>query len=426
MKAGPKGPALRGEDDGTLPKGSGGLAPRPTPGAFVTLDIEKPTAGGRMLARYERQVVLVSNAIPGEQVRARIERVGKGVAFAEAVEVVTPSPDRRPAADWKCGGNVLSHIAYDRQLAIKAEIIRDAFARIGHLPLSAAPTLVGSPEQGYRMRARLHASGGRFGFYREGTRHLCDPAVTGQLASSTVEWIRHVEARVPADAAATIRGLELSENVAGDRRSAWLDVNGPTDWFTPLAGPDAVVDEIVVPGASPLHLRRRARSFFQGNRFLLQPMVDHVLDLVPQGPVLDLYAGVGLFGLALTARGSDVTLVEGDLSSGGDLEANAAPYAGRVRVVRASVEGFLQSGGSRRDGRLTLVIDPPRTGLSKEAAQGILGADASVIVYVSCDPATLARDARILVDAGYAHGPVAAFDLFPNTAHVEPVVAFSR
>lgn len=415
MKAGPEGPALRG-----------GHAPRVTPGAVVTLDIEKPAAGGRMLARHEGQVVLVSNAIAGEQVRARIERVGKGVAFAEAVEIVTASPDRRPAADWRCGGNVLAHVAYDRQLAIKAEIIRDAFARIGHLPISAAPTLVGSPEQGYRMRARLHASDGRFGFYREGTHQLCAPQVTGQLAVSTVEWIRDIEARVPAEAAATIRGLELSENVAGDRRSAWLDANGPTDWFTPLAGADVVVDEIVVPGASPLHLRRGARSFFQGNRFLLQPMVDHVLGSVGDGPVVDLYAGVGLFGLALAARGNDVTLVEGDLSSGRDLEANTTPYAGRAKVVRASVEAFLQSGASQGADRPTIVLDPPRTGLSKEAAQGILAASPPVIVYVSCDPATLARDSRILVDAGYLHGPVTGFDLFPNTAHVESVVVFRQ
>jgi tRNA/tmRNA/rRNA uracil-C5-methylase (TrmA/RlmC/RlmD family) len=113
------------------------------PGATLTLGIEKPAAGGRMLGRHEGQVVLVSNAIPGEQVRARVERASKGMAFAEAVEILTPSPDRRPATDWRCGGNLLAHIAYERQLAIKGEIIRDAFGRIAKAPLAGPPAMIG-------------------------------------------------------------------------------------------------------------------------------------------------------------------------------------------------------------------------------------------------------------------------------------------
>ena len=98
---------------------------------FVTLDIEKPAAGGRMLARHNGQVVLVWGAIPGERVRARVERTGKGVLYAETIEVLSGSPDRRDAsADWRCGGNVLAHVTYPRQLQLKADIIRDAFARI--------------------------------------------------------------------------------------------------------------------------------------------------------------------------------------------------------------------------------------------------------------------------------------------------------
>src|SRR5688572_10423982 len=192
------------------------------PGAALTLEIEKPAAGGRMLARHQGQVVLVSNAIPGEQVRARVERASKGMAFAEAVDILTPSPDRRPAADWRCGGNLLSHVAYARQLSIKGEIIRDAFARIAKAPLAESPAMVGSPEHGYRMRARLHAADGRFGFYREGTHQLCDPGVTGQLQPSTIAWLKDVEASIPAAAAGPIRGLEISEDIPGERRAAWL------------------------------------------------------------------------------------------------------------------------------------------------------------------------------------------------------------
>ena len=124
------------------------------PGSIVTLDVEKPAAGGRMLARHQGRVVLVWGAIPGERVAARIERVGKGLAYAETVEVLSPSPDRRPpGGDWRCGGSVLAHVSYARQLQLKGQIIQDAFGRIGRVPLPAVPEVIGSPETGYRMRA---------------------------------------------------------------------------------------------------------------------------------------------------------------------------------------------------------------------------------------------------------------------------------
>ena len=149
----------------------------------VTLDllIEKPAAGGAMIARHDGQVILVSGAIPGERVRARLTRVTKGVAHAETVGIDEPSPDRRDAADRLCGGCLYAHIAYPRQLTIKSEVIADAFKRIGRIELPAPVTVAASPEEGYRMRARLHARGSRLGFFREGTHDLCDAKTTRQL-----------------------------------------------------------------------------------------------------------------------------------------------------------------------------------------------------------------------------------------------------
>ena len=141
-----------------------------------------------MIGRVDGQVVLVGGAIPGEHVQARIDRVGKGVAFAETVGVDEPSSDRRTAfADPSCGGCTYSHIAYPRQLEIKGQVITDAFARIGRLTLPSVVTVKASPEHGYRMRARLHLRGGRLGFFREGTHDLCDARATHQLLPETCD-----------------------------------------------------------------------------------------------------------------------------------------------------------------------------------------------------------------------------------------------
>src|SRR5262245_40922059 len=199
-------------------------------GATLTLDVEKATAGGRMLARHQGQVVLVWGAIPGERVDARVERTGKGVAYAETIAVRTPSPDRRmETIDWRCGGNVLAHVEYARQLRLKGEIVQDAFARIGRIPLAQPPLVTGSREDGYRMRARLHASNGRLGVYREGSHDLCSAVGTRQLLPSTNEWIERAEALIEREARAELIAVEIAENIAGDERACHLELREGAD-----------------------------------------------------------------------------------------------------------------------------------------------------------------------------------------------------
>jgi 23S rRNA (uracil1939-C5)-methyltransferase len=397
----------------------------------IDLDVVKPTAGGRMLARHEGQVVLVWGAIPGERVRARVERSGKGVLYAETIEVLSASPDRRdPGGDWRCGGNVLSHVAYGRQRALKGEIIQDAFGRIGRVPLASPPGVIGSPERGYRMRARLHARDRRLGFYREGTHDLCSPAPTGQFLPETIEWIAAAEAALEQSKLDGVLALEIAEDIPGDQRASHVEVRegeDPSHYDALRTDQSGVTDVLHVKegdASSALRLRRDARAFFQGNRFLLERFVREVVRRVPPGPVVDLYAGVGLFGLSLAAIGFDaVTLVEGDPISGSDLMGNAEPFIQRVRVHRASVEEFLASASADP---ATYIVDPPRTGMSKDAIAGIIQKTPARIVYVSCDVATLARDARTLLDAGYELGELTGIDLFPNTAQVETIAVFAR
>jgi len=421
-------------------------------GQQVELTIDKPATGGRMIARHHGQVVLVRGAIPGERVVAWIERAEKRMAYAVTREVVEASPDRRAGLeDPLCGGALYSHIRYERQLALKSDVVRDAFARLGKYPIDDLIDVAGSPEEGYRMRARLHVRGARVGFYRENTHQLCDAAPSRQLRGDTM-----AAAQALADACHklqpdTLTSITITENVAGDERAAHVELSpGAT---TEAAGLERASQDARLRGVSarehatgrlisagtprvsdPLEavtggrtsggaIGRHAESFFQGNRFLLAPLVHAVAGAVTDaGEVLDLYAGVGLFSVPLAAMGHlEVTAVEGDHASGADLRENARAHEPRVRAQVTSVETYL---AARTSVPATVIVDPPRTGLSKDAGDRLVRLRAPRIVYVSCDPPTLARDARRFLDAGYRLTSLRAFDLFPNTPHVEGLAVF--
>jgi 23S rRNA (uracil1939-C5)-methyltransferase len=403
-----------------------------TPGDILALSIEKPAAGGRTIARVEGQIVLVAGAIPGERVTARIERVGKGVAYADTVTVDEPSADRRTTSgDPLCGGCLYANVAYPRQLELKSLVIADAFGRIAHLPLASVVHVAASPEEGYRMRARLHVRGQRWGFFREGTHEICDARATRQLLPATCDAIDRLVATMLELGVADAAEIELSESVDASERVAHVETPQPlaadavarlqvVEGFAP--GP-YVSDRLTLDGHPPIALRRHVLAFFQGNRFLLQDLAAHVVAQVPEGSAaVDLYAGAGLFAIAAAiTRSARVTAVEGDRVAAADLAANVADAGAEVTPVHQAVETFVAR-PSRVPG--VVILDPPRTGVSKEALNGVLRIRAPRLVYVSCDVATLARDARRLVDAGYALDRIDAFDLFPNTPHVETVAVF--
>lgn len=426
------------------------------PGEQIELTVEKPAAGGRMIARHHGQITLVLGAIPGERVRARIERVERQLAFAATVEVLDPSPDRLATddgpVDLLCGGCLYAHVTYPRQVRLKGEVIEDAFGRIGRVPVAAPVPVEPSPDHAYRMRARLHVKGARIGFYREGTHELCDAGPTRQLGDAALAAAERA-VRSLVQSGCPISSLELTENIAADERVVHV-TPAPQATLT-----DRILDDAVAAGgltgcsartadgalrtsgvpvvSDPLPvltdgraakgtLQRHAESFFQANRFLLPRLVTTVLDAMhAENDVLDLYAGVGLFSIALVATGRrGVTAVEGDRTSSADLLSNAAANGAAVRVLVGRVEDQLR----RWKGApaATLIVDPPRTGVSKEAMQAIAAHRASRVVYVSCDPPTMAHDARRLLDAGYRLTSIRGFDLFPNTPHVECVGVFDR
>ena len=401
-------------------------------GQTIELTVEKPAAGGWMIGRVDGQVILVSGTIPGERVLARIDKTGKGVTYAGATAVLEPSPHRRaPFTDSACGGLLYAHISYAKQLEIKAAVIADAFGRIGRLPLTAAVAVAPSPEYGYRMRARLHVREGRWGFFREGTHTLCDARATQQLLPESCDAIDETVSRLAAGGAASsvVSEIEISENVDASERGMFFETSDgrsiAADRFLARAEErHTVTDRLTILGQR-VELTRHVLAFFQGNRFLLDRLVTHAVGaLESAASAIDLYAGVGLFAIsAAVCKGVRVTAVEGDRISAADLRGNAERCGGRVRAVHEAVEAFTSRTDERPD---VVIVDPPRTGMSREALDGAMRLGSARVVYVSCDVATLARDARRLVDAGYALTAVDGFDLFPNTPHVETVAVFDR
>jgi 23S rRNA (uracil1939-C5)-methyltransferase len=447
----------------------------------VELLVEKPVAGGRMLARHEGQIVLVAGAIPGERVRARVEDVGRSMAFASVVDILEPvDARRRPDGDPLCGGNVYAHIAYDTQVDIKREVLRDALRHGGRIEWERELPVAASPDRGYRMRARLHVRRGHAGFFREGTHDLCDAACSGQLQPQALDAVRQFIERTPRPWLDAIDALELAENIAADQRvlhvlwsqqakpprtmppESWdvdqiagltgLSVDHPMSGRPRLISGSATVSDpltmLIEVGlesrdacdARDAQLQRHAASFFQANRFLLPQLTSTVarwVDAVdgPSGPIIDLYAGVGLFAVTLAARAArapepdsqrqpTIVAIEGDPLSARDLKVNAQPFGARLQVEHTSVEQYLARATRHADA--TLIVDPPRTGMSRDALKGAIALRAARVLYVSCDVATFARDLRRLLDSGYCLDHLEAFDLFPNTAHVESLAVLNR
>ena len=424
---------------------------------IIEVSIERPAVGGRMIGRHGGQIVLVSGAIPGERVRALVERRRRDVVFANAVDVLEPSPDRRLVSTRpECGGQSFVHIAYRRQLVLKAEIIQDGFQRVGHITLDELPSVVASPERGYRMRAGLHVGDDRVGFLEEGSHRVCAATDTGQLLPETERLIDGLASRARRLVSCGIQRLMLAEDLAGGQRALHAIVAGdlhaggvalremaavsgltgvsmssPSTGGPPtvVAGNPHVTDEVaaflVSRDVGGFSLRRHPEAFFQGNRYLVPDLVAAVERLTEGEQVVDLYSGVGLFAVSITAaRGGRVTAVERDPAATRDLAFNATPLRPGISLVRTSVETYLKRSDSLRGA--AVIVDPPRTGLSHEVAVRLTRCCPDRIVYVSCDVATQARDLRVLTAAGYRLAQVHAFDMFPNTPHVETVATLDR
>ena len=383
--------------------------------------VERWVYGGEGLARIDGgRVVLVPFVLPGERVSVE----DTGAVHASFVEVVDAAPARRepPCPVFAvCGGCHYQHAPYEMQLAGKVEILREQLRRVGKITFDGDVAVLSGPPLGYRNRVQLHVRHGQIGYRAPRSHDLVSIDTGCPIASPRLnEAIAAMQDRVARPRFPRgVRSLELFTNETA------LQI-----WVTDPArtGPRPVrwewesVDAIEYPTAYG-GFRVSARSFFQVNRFLIDQLVAAALAGHSGEHALDLYAGGGLFSVALSRRFATVTAVESAASAARDLSFNVRGdrTAGAVKVVRGATASFL--GQLDRTPDLVLA-DPPRRGLGGRVTAELERLAPPRLVLVSCDPSTLARDLAAL--PSYRIETLTLIDLFPQTYHLETIVHLAR
>lgn len=373
--------------------------------ATANIRIERIVAGGYGLARHEGRVLLVPMTAPGDLVEVALPNKGPR---SELVRVIEPGPDRiQPICQHfgECGGCDLMHLSYEAQSVAKLEIVSDAMRRIGGAIELPGLAMVPNPEPfGSRSRGNWRPTGGeRAGYVRRGSHEvipiehcpILDPALEAERSAL----------RISAPAQGLSNGAATSIRANGQPAPALVF---------------AVAGERFLASAE---------VFFQATTALLDDFVARVVHEAARGGpdlVLELFSGIGLFTIPLARRVGHIVSVESDAKAVAFAHRNAAE-AGvtNATIAEASVELWLARGRSNFQPDV-VVVDPPRVGLSAKVAERLMALAPARLVYVSCDPATFARDARKLVEAGYRIAAWTAFDLFPQTHHVELVGRFER
>jgi 23S rRNA (uracil1939-C5)-methyltransferase len=406
----------------TLPSVDGGDAAIPSLAVtrqVVSLRAERIAAGGDALAREESgRIVFVPGALPGELVDVRLVEEKSDFARAELLSVVEPSPARRHApcrhVAEGCGGCTWQHVEPVVQAELKVAIVREALTRTGRLP--DAEVTLGPPlaTDAFRTSLRLAVdTRGRTGF-RAFHRHDVVPVDDCLVAHPLLADLLAVDFPGATEVSLRCSPVTGQRSVLTDPPGAVHDARLPSDVST---GRRAALEEVV----AGTRLRVSARSFFQtrtdGAEALVATVRLAASDVFGSGTLVDAYAGVGLFSASLGA-GMDIVAVERSPSSCADARRNLRSLG--AKIIESDVEKWRPAPAS------LVIADPSRRGLGARAAHVLTATHAARFVLVSCDPVSLARDARLLVDHGYVHAGSTVIDLFPHTPHVEVVTKFDR
>ena len=398
------------------------------------VELTKFTYGGEVLGRLpEGQAVFVPFALPGERVRIRLVEEKKRYARAELLEVLESSPERSEPLCVHfglCGGCHYQHLPYQKQLEIKAEILRDQLVRIGKLDDPPVKPTVPSPrEYYYRNHVQFHLTPqGQLGYHEAISNevfaiqecHLPEEpinAVWPLLEIEPLPGLQRVSIRTGA-AEDVLVTLESEDPLLPEFSVEDLPISvahlGPSGTQV-LAGSDHVVMEVL--GRS---FRVSAGSFFQVNIPMAEKMVEHLLTYLPlqrSATILDVYAGVGLFSAFLAPKVEHLIAIEESPAAAEDFVVNLDEFD-HVDLYEAAAEQILPVLEAQPQ---VILVDPPRSGIDRTALDGILNLKPELVAYVSCDPATLARDGRRLSREGFRLIQATPFDLFPQTYHIESI-----
>jgi 23S rRNA (uracil1939-C5)-methyltransferase len=405
------------------------------PDESFDLQLTAMSHGGEALGRHDGRVIFVPFGIPGEKVRVRIVDDKGRFARAELIDVLEASPARvtlRCKHFGVCGGCHWQHIAYAEQLTLKQQVVADQLARVGGLrDVTVYPTIPSPSPWAYRSHATFHVSEDeRLGFVALDGRKVMPIEECHIVREEILDFVSAGQTRALAS------GLSLQNpGKSGGRLRVQVGSDG-REWLLAANAVDEQMENApagALSGEGVVHYTVRGRrfqvsagSFFQINLAQAEKLVHLALErlnLQGRERVLDLYSGVGLFTAFLTERAGQVTAVEVFPPAVQDALANLSEFE-NVEVI----EGALEEAMSVLKGRFeAALVDPPRAGIHIKALDALAKKiRPGKIVYVSCDPATLARDAKRLVSAGYLLRDVQPVDMFPQTYHIEAVATFLK
>ena len=411
---------------------------------LLTVKLEKPTYGGDALGRVPDpssgtggQAIFVPFALPGETVRIRVIEQKRGHIRAELVEVLDPAPERispRCIHFGVCGGCHYQQLAYQAQLQQKTDILRDQLIRIGKIPDPPVQPMVASPQEwNYRNNIQFHLSrAGELGYIRANSRdmfpisecHLPEAALNKLWPGLEFDpdlGLERISLRLGLDdEIMLVLESDLPELPELELEAALSVVH--------LIGEDTLVmagDEAIPISVKDRIFRVSAASFFQVNTAMAGKMVQHLLDHLPVSPqttLLDVYCGVGLFSAFFAGRVGHLIGVEVSPSGCSDFTTNLDEFD-NVELYEAPAETVLPGLDVNPE---VVIVDPPRIGLDKRVLEALLARQPASLAYVSCDPATLGRDAARLISGGYRLVQVTPFDLFPQTYSIESISFFEN
>jgi 23S rRNA (uracil1939-C5)-methyltransferase len=418
-------------------------APPPANAEPLTLNLVGMAHGGSAFGRHEGRMIFVPYAIPGEQITARIVQDKGRFANAEGIEVLEPAegrvyPECPHFGPKRCGGCQWQHIDYAEQLRFKQEVLRDQLARLGGFADPAVLPTIASPTQWeYRTHATFHLDDdGKLGFVTTDNQRIrpidecliIRPELQALLEQIDLEAldapnIKQVRLQVGSKSDDLLIAIYTSDDqepeVLLDIVASVAFVNAGEE-SVPLIGTGAVHYEI-----GGKQFRVTAGSFFQVNLSQAETLTRLVLSYLADsatGRILDLYSGVGLFTAFLAEQATEVVAVEFSPTACDDAAHNLAGL-NNVQLLTGTVEAHL----AKLTGPFSAaVIDPPRTGMEAEALDALAALGPSRIIYVSCDPATLARDCKRLTSKGYRLVETQPVDMFPQTYHIESVSLLLR